>query len=141
MYEARRAIAGRMSRDNRLQTRLPSLPASVRTARHLVAQGCRTWHLPHLQHDALLIVSELSTNAVQHAATDFVVTLTRDDASLRVAVRDGASPFPRPGDPQLTGPQALLGERGQGPRLVHTLATAWGVMSAHGGKVVWANVQ
>jgi anti-sigma regulatory factor (Ser/Thr protein kinase) len=141
MQEARRAIAERMPRDDRLQTRLPALPFSVRSARGLVTQGCHTWNLPHLLHDTLLIMSELATNAVQHAGTDFVVTVARRNAGLHVAVRDGTATFPRPGGPELTSPQAPLDERGRGLRLVHTTAAAWGAMPAHGGKVVWATVE
>jgi anti-sigma regulatory factor (Ser/Thr protein kinase) len=140
-HEARRAIAERISRDDRLEIRLPARPVSVRAGRDLVAQGCRTWHLPHLLHDALLIVSELATNAVQHAGTDFVVTVAHGDNRLHLAVRDGASEFPRLSGPRFTGPQASLDERGRGPRLVHRLAAVWGAMPARGGKVVWAAVE
>jgi anti-sigma regulatory factor (Ser/Thr protein kinase) len=140
-HEARRAIAERISRGDRLQTCLPARPVSVRAARDLVTQGCRTWHQPHLLHDALLIVSELATNAVQHARTDFIVTVAHGDNRLHVAVRDGASEFPRPSGPVFTGPQASLDERGRGLRLVHRLAAAWGAMPARGGKVVWAAVE
>ena len=140
-HEAHRAIAERISRADRLQSRLPARPASVRVARDLVNQGCRTWHLPLLLHDALLVVSELVTNAVQHAGTDIIVTVARGDARLHVAVRDGTAQFPRTAGPILTGQQALLDQRGQGLRLVHTLAAVWGAMPAHGGKVVWATVE
>ncbi|WIM94097.1 ATP-binding protein [Actinoplanes oblitus] len=140
-HEAHRAIGERMSRADRLQTRLPARPVSVRAARDLVAHGCRKWHLPHLLPDAPLIVSELATNAVQHARTDFILTVTRGDTGLHVAVRDGAPQFPHPAAPALASVRASLDERGQGLRLVHTLATAWGAMPAHGGKVVWATVE
>jgi hypothetical protein len=138
--EARIAIAERISRADRLQARLVPLPASVRAARNLVTQACHAWRLPHLLQDSSLIMSELATNAVEHARTDFIVTVIRGHTGLHIAVRDGASRFPHPSEPVLPGPQTSLHQRGRGLRLVHTIASAWGAMPTHGGKVVWATV-
>jgi anti-sigma regulatory factor (Ser/Thr protein kinase) len=139
--EARIAIAKRQLRTDQLQARLAPGPSSVRAARHLVRHACRTWHLPQLVDDTSLIVSELASNAVEHAGTDFIVTVSRGGTSLHVAVHDGVSRFPRPSMPALIDPLALLAERGRGLRLVHSVAAAWGAMPAHGGKVVWATVK
>ena len=139
--EARIAIAERLSRADRLQTRLAPRPASIGAARNLVRQACRAWHLPRLLDDTSLIVSELATNAVEHACTDFIVTVSRGGTSLHVAVHDGVPRFPRPSEPALIDPLASLAERGRGLRLVHTIAAAWGAMPARGGKVVWATVK
>ncbi len=136
--EARIGIAERISRADRLQTRLPPRPSSVRAARALVAQACCAWHLPQLLGDTSLIVSELATNAVEHARTDFVVTVSRSGTRLHVAVRDSAPRFPRLREPAFVGPAP--GERGRGLRLVHTVAAAWGAMPTRGGKVVWATM-
>lgn len=138
--EARIALAERMPRADRLQGRLAPRPASIGQARNLVTQACRTWHLPHLLHDTSLIMSELATNAVKHAGTDFIVTVSRGGARLHLAVHDGVPRFPHPSEPELIDPQASLAERGRGLRLVHSVAAAWGAMPAHGGKVVWATV-
>ncbi len=138
--EARMATAERISRADRLQARLAPRPASVRAARHLVTQACRAWHLPQLMPDTSLIVSELASNAVEHACTDFIVTVSRCGTGLHVAVHDGASRFPHPSGPALLGRQATTAERGRGLLLVHTVAAAWGAMPARGGKVVWATV-
>jgi hypothetical protein len=136
--EARIAIGGRMSRADRLQARLAPRPASVRQARDLVTQACRAWRLPQLLQDTSLIVSELATNAVEHACTDFIVTVSRGGTRLHVAVHDGVPRFPR--QLAVIGPQASLAKRGRGLRLVHTVAAGWGAMPARGGKVVWATV-
>ena len=139
--EARIAIAERLSRADRLQARLAPRPASIGTARNLVRQACRAWHLPQLLDDTSLIVSELATNAVEHARTDFIVTVSRGGTRLHVAVHDGVPRFPHPSKPALIGPQASLAERGRGLRLVHRVAAAWGAMPTRGGKVVWATVK
>jgi anti-sigma regulatory factor (Ser/Thr protein kinase) len=139
--EARIAIAERLPRADRLQGRLAPRPASIGTARNLVRQACRAWHLPQLLDDTSLIVSELATNAVEHAGTDFIVTVSRGDSRLHVAVHDGVPRFPHPSKPALIGPQASLAERGRGLRLVHRVAAAWGAMPTRGGKVVWATVK
>lgn len=139
--EARIAIAGRMSRADRLQARLAPRPDSVRAARDLVTQACHAWHLPQLLPDSALIMSELATNAVEHAGTDYVATVTRSSTGLHLAVRDGAARFPRPSEPSDTDPQIPLLERGRGLRLVHAVAAAWGAMPTRGGKVVWATVK
>jgi anti-sigma regulatory factor (Ser/Thr protein kinase) len=138
--ETRRAIAARVSRAHRMQARLEPRPASVKAARDLVAQACRAWHLTELLHDTWLIVSELAANAVQHARTDFIVTVSRTGDRLHVAIHDCVSRFPRPSEPALVSPQASLDERGRGLRLVHTVAAAWGAIPTREGKVVWATV-
>jgi anti-sigma regulatory factor (Ser/Thr protein kinase) len=138
--EARIAVAERISRADRLQARLSPRPASVRAARNLVTQACHAWRLPQLLPDAALIMSELAANAVEHAGTDYVATVTRGSTGLHVAVRDGATQFPHPSTPRHTDPRIPLQERGRGLQLVHSVAAAWGAMPTRGGKVVWATV-
>lgn len=139
MPQARMATAGRLPRAHQVQARLPPSPASVRAACDLVAEACHTWHLPRA-HDALLIMSELATNAVEHAGTTFVVTVSRSDTGLHLAVRDGVTRFPHLGEPAPIDHQAPLHERGRGLHLVHAIADAWGAIPTRGGKVVWATV-
>jgi anti-sigma regulatory factor (Ser/Thr protein kinase) len=137
--DARIAIATRTSQVDRLQARLSPRPDCVRDARDLVEQACRAWRLPHLLDDTSLITSELASNAIEHARTDFVVTMSRNAARLHVAVQDGAPEFPRPHRPASVSP-VFPHARGRGLLLVHTVAAAWGVMPARGGKVVWATL-
>lgn len=139
MPEARMAIARRSSHTRRIQARLPPRPASVRAARDLVAQACHAWRLAQV-HEARLVVSELAANAVEHARTDFVVTVSMDGVRLQLAVRDGATEFPRLNATPPAGAGPPLGERGRGLRLVHATVAAWGAMPARGGKVVWATL-
>lgn len=132
MREARIAIDRRSSAARRLQARLPPRLSSVRTARDLVAQACHAWQLAPAQ-EARLIVSELAANAVQHARTDFVVTVSTAGKRLHLAVLDGATEFPRLNVPPLSG-------AGWGLQVVHATAAAWGAMPARRGKVVWATL-
>ena len=125
--EARMGIAARTSRTERLQVRLGPYPESVAAARILVTQAGR--NLPEVLPDACLIVSELAANAVEHACTDFIVTVSHCGARLHMAVHDRVTRFPRRREPEAGGLP-----------LVHEVATAWGVVPTRHGKVVWATV-
>jgi anti-sigma regulatory factor (Ser/Thr protein kinase) len=76
-------------------------------------------------------VSELATNAVTHASSDFTVTVTRNGATVHIAVRDhGAGvPVKREATPQ--------DRRGRGLMLLDHLSAQWGVRDRPGGKEVW----
>lgn len=137
--EAQVAIAAMMSPADRWQAQLRPHPACVRTARDLVRHACRAWHLEHLADDAMSIVSELAGNAVEHAGTDFVVTVSRGAARLHMAVQDSAPAFIHHRMAAVTSPGPLH-DRGRGLPLVHAIAAAWGAMPARGGKVVWASL-
>ncbi|MGA5305895.1 ATP-binding protein [Nucisporomicrobium flavum] len=136
--QARLAATTLLSQADRLQTRLAPTPHCVRAARDLVRQACRTWNLPHLVNDIALAASELASNAVAHARTDFVVTVSRQARRLHVAVQDGAPQFPRLRRPEPPGQAAAPG--GRGLLMVDRIAAAWGAMPTRGGKVVWATL-
>jgi len=138
--EARAACAARTSRADRLQKRLEASPASVEVARALVTRACHAWDRQKLLQDTWLITSELAANAVEHAGTDFIVTVSRTSTRLHVAIHDCVSRFPRPGELRLVDLQASLDERGRGLRLVHAIAASWGTVPTQDGKVVWAAV-
>ncbi|MFI6205719.1 ATP-binding protein [Streptomyces sp. NPDC051041] len=108
--------------------RLPGHPVSVGLARRRVRDHLAAWgHDPRdrtLEH-AVLLVSELATNAVRHgssARAGFEVAVTAlADGSCLVEVSDGSRSEPRPGR------AAEDEETGRGLHLVEHLATAWGV--------------
>lgn len=81
--------------------------------------------------DAALLVSELATNAVIHAATRYRVTVTPVDGGVRVGVGDESRAIARR---CRYGTDAATG-RGLG--MVADLSAAWGVDADAGGKVVW----
>ncbi|GGX67541.1 ATP-binding protein [Streptomyces minutiscleroticus] len=123
--------------------RLPRHPASVGIARARVREHLADWgHSdgdPALE-DAVLLVSELATNAVRHGPVlerEFEVAVTAlADGSCFIEVSDEGSAQPRLRE--RPGPND---ESGRGLHLVEQLTTAWGVWSrgVH-GKTVWALV-
>ncbi|MYZ34028.1 ATP-binding protein [Streptomyces sp. SID4917] len=97
------------------------------------------WGLSELEDSAVLIVSELVSNAGLHAkVTPEQIIETRyfrSSGALRIEVHDGSPdrPWPRPADPEATDGRGLL--------LVDALADEWGVADRGGpGKVVWASL-
>ncbi len=80
---------------------------------------------------ALVLTSELVTNAVLHARTEVDVRIEFDGGCLRVEVTDG--------DPRLPAavPQRPGALDGRGLFLVEQLASKWGSDRRNGGKVVW----
>jgi anti-sigma regulatory factor (Ser/Thr protein kinase) len=139
--EARSAIAERITRADQRQAHLEPRRASVKAARDLVTQACHAWQLPGLLQDTWLIVSELAANAVEHARTDFIVTVSRSGTRLHVGIHECLSRFPPLDEPKLVSSLPSLGERGRGLQLVHTIADAWGTVPTRDGKVVWATVR
>jgi hypothetical protein len=119
------------------------VPHAAQQARRLVAAAGHGWALPQLVHPAELVMSELVTNAVQHAGTDMLLTVSRRGAGLHLAVRDGTTvlpPLPARADATAdTRPD----QYGYGLWLVDRIAMAWGARPTHPrtGKVVWAVVR
>jgi anti-sigma regulatory factor (Ser/Thr protein kinase) len=142
MPEARAAIASRLPLTDRLQTRLPPTSGSARAARDLVDRACEAWSLTDLRHPARLVVSELVTNAIEHAGTELSVTVSRRGTRLHLSVRDGDPRPPLLRDPN-SGPSGHpdTDYRGRGLRIVHAAAAAWGSMPTPDGKRVWATLR
>jgi anti-sigma regulatory factor (Ser/Thr protein kinase) len=106
--------------------------SASRTAREAVHELCAHAAVPaDTSEVAELLVSELVTNAQEHAGGPAVVDVEVDDRSLRVAVADE--------DPTLPAPRAMQpdAERGRGLMLVAALASSWGATPAARGKSVW----
>ena len=120
-------------RDVRVRVELTAEPRSVREARRVVVGVLRDWHLPHLEDTAVLLVSELATNAVLHARTAFAVEAERRGEVVRVGLSDGSDVGPAR---RRHGVQAGTG-RGLG--LVAALSTDWGTDDATDPwrKTVW----
>ncbi|MEU5226540.1 ATP-binding protein [Streptomyces toyocaensis] len=69
----------------------------VRDARRFTAAVLARWGIHGEEADAaVLIVSELTTNAVQHGGSDLTMTLALVGNTLRVDVTDYGGPDPRP---------------------------------------------
>lgn len=115
---------------------LRPVPASASAARRFVRAALTgADHGPpsaELLDDALLIVSELVTNAVLHAGTDVVVAVSCLRDSWHIEVRDSSTDhrlLPRPESTTATG--------GRGLALVDAYARSWGVERHPSGKSVW----
>jgi anti-sigma regulatory factor (Ser/Thr protein kinase) len=111
----------------------PGEAPSIAGARQFVAGALRDV-AGAARDDIALMVSELVTNAVRHAGTDFRVSVHRTPATVRVSVTDGRPGRPVPRTP---APHELSG---RGLMIVERLADAWGVDPERGGKTVWFSV-
>ena len=107
--------------------------ASVPLARHVTLDLLRGWQSVHDLDDAALLVSELVSNVVDHAAEESVLTLELSLAEgwLQISVADGSSI--RPVVRELSEDRP----RGRGLQLVEAIADRWGAEDHHGGKRVW----
>jgi anti-sigma regulatory factor (Ser/Thr protein kinase) len=115
---------------------LPHELTSVATARRLVAQQVTDWHAEQLLDDAVLVVSELATNAITHADSPCRVRLSLTPGTFRIDVIDAGSGTP---EPQLLD---LAAEHGRGLGMVAAVAAAWGIEALPGeGKLVWAELK
>lgn len=108
-------------------------PQAPGRARRFVADQLSAAGNDVLAEVGQLLVSELVTNAVVHAASAVVVELTQDDDSIVIRVRD-ADTGPLVGR---AGGGTELDEGGRGFMLVDRLADAWGTEHHGGRKTVW----
>jgi two-component sensor histidine kinase len=110
----------------------PKTPTAVTHARRFVLEALGEVG-PDVADNAAVMVSELATNSVRHAASQFTVTIDRTADEIRVSVDDDGAGLPMVKSPPPAEPT------GRGLRIVGALADAWGVTPhAHGpGKSVW----
>jgi anti-sigma regulatory factor (Ser/Thr protein kinase) len=113
---------------------LPATPVAARRARQVVAAQCSTWDTDVID-TALLLTSELVTNAVIHGRSDVQLEVRTDGALLRVDVGDDNSRLPR----QKSLDNDALD--GRGLQIVDLLATRWGVHDEPLGKTVWFELE
>ncbi|QLH26996.1 ATP-binding protein [Streptomyces sp. Rer75] len=111
-------------------------PRCVARARADLRMTLASWGLPTVEEAALLVLSELITNAVRHVRVPGRQIETRylhQGDSVRIEVHDAADPQPRLMTPP---PEAV---HGRGLFLVDALADQWGVTPwTVVGKAVWA---
>lgn len=113
--------------------RLTASSSAPGQARAFTASTLDEWRVPQeLLHDALVVVSELVSNAVQHGAGDAVLELVRQEDRLLLRVGDdhAASPQQQAHDPSSS--------RGRGLVIVEAVSTRWGHSPRGAGKWVWA---
>jgi len=111
-------------------------------ARHLLADLDRLRPALHSgRDDALIVLSELVTNAVRHGVGRTIdLEIEVDDTVLHIAVTQH-SEMPAPRAPLVPSSPDWTGESGRGLHLVEQLASRWGSDPQPGGGLrVWADV-
>lgn len=106
-------------------------PEAVRDARGFVAKALRDWSCHALIDVAVLLTSELVTNAILHAKTGPTVRMALNGSTLRVEVLDRGPGTPTRG----SSPTDALS--GRGLALVEAMSDGWGVSNVAEGKAVW----
>ncbi len=112
---------------------LPPLGSSPSAARRLIESAIADHALNAVLDEALLLVTELVTNAVVHAGTDIDLGVEVSGDQLRVEVVD-RTPGLLHVDSHLPADQR---EGGRGLLLLDALATEWGTRHFGWGKSVW----
>jgi anti-sigma regulatory factor (Ser/Thr protein kinase) len=107
----------------------------VKRARDFVGSALAELDLPDAVPDAILVVSELVTNAIVHAGTDITVRVRSVDSDVRVEVEDGSSALP---ELRILSSGASAG---RGLLLVEHFTKQWGAEATPSGKVVWFVVE
>ncbi|MER6244224.1 ATP-binding SpoIIE family protein phosphatase [Streptomyces griseorubiginosus] len=134
----------------RVRATFPGTPLTPGAARALLRATLSEWAelalpgseflTPWQSDDAVVVVSELVTNAVVHAGTEVELDgrLEAHTGALVIEVLDHhPSRAPRDGD---TETPYGIPEYGRGLRLVAALAESWGITYRTGAKTVWARL-
>ncbi|MCW2813692.1 MAG: hypothetical protein JWN84_1147 [Nocardioides sp.] len=115
----------------KISTALSADPANVGRARGLLRQALTEAGAGPLIDDALLVLSEVVTNAFVHAGGDVRLQGWISAGALRVEVVDAAPHLPA------RRSYAATAGTGRGLQLMDELADRWGASPRHDGKVVW----
>lgn len=116
---------------------------SVKAARDFTTETLREWQLDGLIEDAVIIASELVTNAIRHGTTlashddppEVELAWQRFSSRLTCVVTDGST------RPPVLSAADMSAESGRGLQVVHALAAAWGwMMIGACEKAVWATL-
>ncbi|MFE9447609.1 ATP-binding protein [Streptomyces sp. NPDC006739] len=129
---------GRGVAERRFRFELAAHPGSAAQARRLTRARLSGWSVCADTCDtAVLVMSELVTNAIMHTVSSRVVCELHDhDDTVRIAVHDEGR---APGEPH-PSPQRPDEEQGRGLFLVDALCRAWGAHEHGPGLLVWAEL-
>ncbi len=106
-------------------------PRAARTAREFIGAHVSEPGLADLRETAVLLVSEVVTNALRHTDGRVDLELWRFPDRVRVEVSDETSRNP------VSASSGLLDESGRGVPLMDALSDRWGTSPHGAGKVVW----
>jgi anti-sigma regulatory factor (Ser/Thr protein kinase) len=112
----------------------PADRTAVARARRFVRDTLAAWGAGDATDDAVLLTSELATNAVIHARTPFEVICRSAGGTVQVEVVDGDGSRALPAPPRGDDPDRVSG---RGLLMPVTLAVEWGVSYAAASKTVW----
>ena len=116
----------------RCRVRLATGPAAAAEARRRVRDAIASWRVPVDEDAALLLTSELVTNAVRHEAGQAVMlVISCAGGQLRIDVHDTSRSLPAVADVPADA------ETGRGLLLVETLSDEWGFYRTPAGKAVY----
>ena len=140
---SRGADAGRRSGPDDVDDGVPTVarkefsahPTSWRAAQRFAADVLDRLPLGRqIAETALIVTTELVSNAMVHAGTRIELCLSFWEGVLRIEVHDASSVVPL---------RCLRGsslDTGRGLSLVESLATRWGIEPEPGGKDVWVEI-
>jgi anti-sigma regulatory factor (Ser/Thr protein kinase) len=113
---------------------LPAAPKAAGLARAFVRENLGAGTADATIDAAALCVSELVTNALDHATPPFDLRIACHHGRVRIEVSDAsdAQPVRRPVEP--------IALRGRGLHFVEQSANCWGVVPREHGKTVWAEL-
>jgi anti-sigma regulatory factor (Ser/Thr protein kinase) len=142
MAPTRPTLSTASTRPRACRVRLAAGLVAVKAARTVIETTIRAWRVPVDQDVAVLLTSELVTNAVTHGAGEarsasrFVtLAIACGAAGLRVEVHDGS------GDLPLLEDAPTEAETGRGLLLVTSLSTEWGFYRTATGKAVYFTLE
>jgi PAS domain S-box-containing protein len=121
-------------RSGSFEARLPPQPSSVAEARQHVRDFLEGAGRSDLLEPALLLVSEIVTNALLHAGTEVDLAGHLDGDSVRLEVGDGSTHLPSRRD------YAPTSGTGRGLLMLESMVDDWGVTRRERGKVVWFRI-
>ncbi len=103
------------------QVDLAAEPASAGLARDFVSLQLSSHNLLDLVQDIRVVVSELATNALLHAQTPFVVTLSMTGGMVLLTLQDGSQLLP------IQSAASVTDLNGRGLMIVELLSHEWGI--------------
>jgi anti-sigma regulatory factor (Ser/Thr protein kinase) len=116
---------------------LPCKPESAALARRLVNVAVHTWGIGELADAAVLIVSELVANSVEHSRCRLVRVAVERPTPTRIKIivadKNRLVPILRHALPDA--------ENGRGLLVIDALSARWGYDRPHWGKRVWAELE
>lgn len=117
---------------HRHRVTLAAGPAAAAEARGQVRAAICTWDVPVDPGVAVLLTSELITNAIRYEPGETVMlAVTCSGDRLRVDVHDTSRSLPEPADVPADA------ESGRGLMLVASLSAEWGYYRTRAGKAVY----